>query len=621
MPLRLLALSLPLPQDPIKGEVVADKTGTAFHLLFKRLSPAIAIVVLFFDNFLNCHHGMSQTADVIFYNGTVLTMEDSPSQVSALAVQRDKILAVGTDAEILRLAGPDTQRLDLQGRLLMPGFIDCHGHFLSLGEGKLQLDLSTATRWQEIVEKVREVAKQRPLGTWIVGRGWHQEKWHELPPNHVEGYPVHHLLSQAVPDHPVLLIHATGHMVLANARAMQLAGVSSQSVDPPGGVILRTADGSPSGVFRENAMRPIYRAYERYLAERSTSERQSDVRRAIELAQQECLAHGVTSFHDAGSSLEEVMWLRQAVDEGRLRMRLYVMLNESNERLAPNLSRVRCVGYGGGRLTVRAIKRMIDGALGTHGAWLLEPYEDQPNNFGNNVTSVETIRRSAELALEHDFQLCVHAIGDRANREVLNLYEAIFAQHGNGHQLRWRIEHAQHLHPDDIPRFGRLGVIASMQAVHAVSDGPFVVERLGWRRAAQGAYVWQSLLRHGAVVVNGTDVPVESIDPLVNFTAAVTRRMANGDVFFGQQAMTRMQALRSYTRDAAFAAFEEHVKGTLRPGKLADVIVVSHNLLTVPEEQLSMARVDVTMVGGKIEFFRHKQPDDSPGRADAPQSR
>jgi predicted amidohydrolase YtcJ len=329
----------------------------------------------------------------------------------------------------------------------------------------------------------------------------------------------------------------------------------------------------------------------------------------------------VTSFHDAGSSLEEVMWLRQAVDEGRLRVRLYVMLNESNERLAPNLSRVRCVGYGGGRLTVRAIKRMIDGALGTHGAWLLEPYEDQPNNFGNNVTSVETIRRSAELALEHDFQLCVHAIGDRANREVLNLYEAIFSQHGNGHQLRWRVEHAQHLHPDDIPRFGRLGVIASMQAVHAVSDGPFVVERLGWRRAAQGAYVWQSLLRHGAVVVNGTDVPVESIDPLVNFTAAVTRRMANGDVFFGEQAMTRMQALRSYTRDAAFAAFEEHVKGTLRPGKLADVVVVSHNLLTIPEEQLSMARVDVTMVGGKIEFLRHKQPHDSPGRADAPQPR
>ncbi len=545
---------------------------------------------------------MAQTADVVFYGGFVATLDDAASPATAVAISGERILAVGRDEEILKLARSHTRRIDLDGRFLMPGFIDCHGHFLSLGESRLQVDVSGVADWQELVRRVAGAAKNKAPGQWIVGRGWHQEKWTSLPADAVAGYPVHDALSIAVPDHPVLLVHATGHMVLANQYAMQRAGVTAQTADVPGGLILRKPDGAPTGVFRENAMRLIYRAYERWKQERPESEKKSERLRALELAQEECLRFGVTSFHDAGSSLEDVELFREAVDQDRLRIRLYVMLNESNERLEPHLAWLRMVDYGGGRLTVRAIKRIADGALGTHGAWMLAPYDDMPGELGNVVTPMDVLRRTAHLALKHDYQLCVHAIGDRANREVLDVFEELMTASGKGAELRWRIEHAQHLHPDDIPRFGRLGIIASMQAVHAVSDGPFVVERLGWRRAAEGAYAWASLLKHGARIANGTDVPVEPIDPIGNYLAAITRRMSNGEPFFPEQAMNRLQALRSYTRDAAFAAFEEDRKGILRPGAWADLVVVSENLLEAPEEKLRQARIESTMIGGRIEY-------------------
>jgi predicted amidohydrolase YtcJ len=295
---------------------------------------------------------------------------------------------------------------------------------------------------------------------------------------------------------------------------------------------------------------------------------------------------------------------RELAEAGRLPVRLWVMINEDNDTLERSLDRYRLINVGHQHLTVRAIKRLVDGALGSRTAWVLEPYDDSPTSRGLNTLPLDELQRTADLALAHDYQMCVHAIGDRANREVLDLYARTFQAHAGRRDLRWRIEHAQHLHPADIPRFQRLGVIAAMQAVHATSDGPFVVARLGQRRAQQGAYAWKSLLDSGAVITNGSDAPVERIDPIAGFYASVTRDMGGGRAFYPAQCMTREQALRSYTLDAAYAAFEEGTKGSLTPGKLADIVVLSQDIMSIPEERLRETRVVYTIVGGQVLFER-----------------
>jgi predicted amidohydrolase YtcJ len=266
------------------------------------------------------------------------------------------------------------------------------------------------------------------------------------------------------------------------------------------------------------------------------------------------------------------------------------------------------IDYGNKRLTVRAIKHSIDGALGSRGAWLLAPYADLPSSVGLNTTPVDTIRTTAELAMQHDYQLCVHAIGDRANRETLDLFEQTFKSHPDRKDVRWRVEHAQHLAAADVPRFGRLGVIASMQGVHCTSDAPFVLARLGPQRAEEGAYVWQKLMKSGAVISNGTDAPVEDVDPIASFHATVTRTLADGTLFHGDQRMSRLEALRSYTLNGAYAAFEERDKGSIAPGKLADLVVLSKDILAIPEEEIPSARVTRTIIGGKVVFERDRRP-------------
>ena len=402
----------------------------------------------------------------------------------------------------------------------------------------------------------------------------------------------------------MLLIHGTGHMCIANANAMQLAGVTASTTDVDGGEMLRSSSGELAGVFRENAMGPIHDAHQRSLRNRSPAQIDQDQRHAIHLASQHCLENGVTSFQDAGSSLETVDLLKELAERGELAVRLWVMLNADNDTLRRRLADYRIIGAGNHHLTVRAIKRFADGALGTHGAWLLQPYDDLPTSVGLQITPMAEIAETARLAQKHEYQLCVHAIGDRANREVLDL---IRQQQDAGlarKDLRWRIEHAQHIHPDDIPRFASLGVVASMQGVHATSDGPFVVERLGYHRARTGAYAWRSLLDAGAVIINGTDAPVERLDPLACFYSSVTRKLSDGTAFFPEQCMSREQALRSYTRDAAWGAFEEDLKGSLSAGKLADIVVLSHDILTIPAEQIQETRVVATIVGGKLVFHR-----------------
>jgi predicted amidohydrolase YtcJ len=542
-------------------------------------------------------------ADLVLRGGTVITLENNRPQAEALAVRGQRIVAVGSAAEIQPLIGPTTRVIDLAGRVAMPGFIEGHGHFLSLGDSKRKLDLTQAKSWDDIIALVAAAAKKAPPGQWIVGRGWHQSKWTTAPEPNVQGYPTHDALSKLTPDHPVLLTHGTGHMSFANAKAMELAGVTKDTAEIAGGEILRDSAGRPTGVFRENAARPIRRAHERSLANRTREERLEDMREEARLAAAECLAHGVTSFQDAGSSLAAADFFKQLAEERKLPVRLWVMLNDGNDVLARSLSRYRTVGPGDGYLTIRGIKRLVDGALGTHGAWLLAPYDDLPGSTGNNTLPLESLERTAELALENKYQLCVHAIGDRANREVLDLFERVFKTHNvSGADLRWRIEHAQHINPADIPRFKQLGVIASMQGVHATSDGPFVVARLGERRAKTGAYAWRSLLDAGAVVINGTDVPVELMDPIASFYSTVTRKMASGVEFFPEQSMTRDEALRSYTAAAAFAAFEEQGKGALAIGKLADIVILTSDLRTVSSDELLKIKVDYTIVGGKVAY-------------------
>lgn len=543
-------------------------------------------------------------ATLVLRGAKVATLDASVPGATAVAVKGDKIAAVGSDEQVARWIGPETRIIEGHGRLVIPGFIEGHGHFTSLGEAKLKLDLSTAASWDEIVQKVAAVAKTAPRGTWIDGRGWRQGKWREPPKANVEGYPDTADLSRAVPDHPVLLTHGTGHMVLANELAMRLAGITRETPSPRGGEILKAADGRPIGAFRETASGPLYRALDRALKDRTPEQVKAEQLAATRKAIEECLRLGVTTFHDAGTPLSEVDLFREVAARGELTVRLWVMLNEGNDVLETGLDQYRMVGAYGNHLTVRGIKRMIDGALGTHGAWLLEPYDDLPTSRGLNTSSLESLRRTAELAIRHDYQLCVHAIGDRANREVLTVMEEAFRNHPEKRDLRWRIEHAQHIHPSDIPRFKKLEVIASMQGNHATSDGPFVVERLGEWRARTGAYAWRSLLDAGATVINGTDAPVETLDPLDSFYASVTRRLTTGAEFFPEQRMTRLEALRSYTRDAAWAGFEENQKGTISVGKLADIVVLSHDILQAPDSELKQARVDMTIIGGRVVYTR-----------------
>ena len=362
--------------------------------------------------------------------------------------------------------------------------------------------------------------------------------------------------------------------------------------------------GEPTGMLRETAQRLVGSALSKARESMTLEELAEESEMMATLAAAEALENGITSFQDAGSSFGRIDLFKQLADEGKLPVRLYVMISASNENLAESLPEYRLDGYGDSRLTVRSIKRSIDGALGTHGAWLLEPYEDLPSSAGLNTSSVESVTETAVIAAKHGFQLNVHAIGDRANREVLDIFENTFDSIEELSAGRWRVEHAQHLNPSDIPRFAELGVIPSMQAVHQTSDALWVYRRLGEERARDGAYMWQTLWQSGAVVTNGTDVPVENISPIASYYSTVSRRLTDGSVFFPDERLSREQALQSYTLNNAYAAFEEDIKGSLEPGKLADITILSQDILTIAEEDIPSTEIDVTIVGGEVLYTR-----------------
>ena len=541
--------------------------------------------------FTGCESG--DEADLVLRNGNIVTVDDANPRAQALAAKDGRIVALGSDADIEQYIGSNTQVIDLDGMTAIPGLIEGHGHFMGVGDANLQLKLMEVANWGEIVAMVEEAVAQADPGELIRGRGWHQEKWDEVVEGSVEGVPTHHSLSAVSPDNPVILRHASGHATFANAKAMEMAGIGADTRSPSGGEIVRDASGNPTGYLKESAGGLLGPAQQGAVA--------PDPRRVVQLAQEEALAKGLTSFQDAGSGFNTIDVFREMAEDGSLKIRLWVMIRASNEELAEKLPDYKIIGAGDDRLTVRAIKRSIDGALGSHGAWLLEPYNDLPESSGL-PRDIEGIYETAELAIQHGFQLGVHAIGDRGNRVVFDIFEETFEKHPDQQDVRWRIEHVQHLHPDDIPRFGNLKVIASMQGVHATSDGPWVEPRLGAERAEWGAYVWQDIMKAGGMVTNGTDAPVEDVDPLASFYATVSRRMNNGEVFYPEQRMSRMEALKSYTINVAYSGYEEDIKGSLEVGKLADVTVLTKDIMTIPENEILSTQVAYTIVGGVVMY-------------------
>lgn len=545
-------------------------------------------------------------ADLVLRGGTVATVDPAIGTVEAIAVNDYTITAVGSNDEIAAYIGPETSVVELNGRFAMPGFIEGHGHWMSLGEAKQILDLNNVSNWDEVVSMVAVAVDKAKPGDWIFGRGWHQDKWDNVPDDAVDGVPRNDSLNAVSPDNPVQLGHASGHAVFVNDAALAAGGIGDNTEDPPGGTIVRSPDGKATGLLRENAEDLLLDTIAEYEGRLTPDETERLHRERVYLAGEEALEHGVTSFHDAGASFEEIEFFKMLEEEGALPIRLYVMVRyQSNEEMDALLPNYRMDAEGNDFLTVRSIKRQIDGALGAHGAWLLEPYVDLTDTTGLVLEPVEEIERTAEIAVKHGYQVNTHAIGDRANRETLDIYERVWkAANVDGSKLRWRIEHSQHIDPADVPRFGELGVIAAMQGIHGTSDGPWIPSRLGDERARVTSYPWRDLINTGAIITNGTDVPVEPIDAIPSYYASVSRMTVEGKRFVPEQAMTREEALESYTINNAIAAFEEDLKGSLTPGKYADIVVLSQNILTVNEDAIPDTAVDLTIVGGEVRYER-----------------
>ncbi len=531
-----------------------------------------------------------RSADLVLTNGRIYTVDVTMPIASALAVRGDRVVFVGSDVEAGAVTGTATRVIDLQGKTVVPGIIDAHAHLLGFGTLLRQVNLAGAESYEEVVARVTEWAKTVAPGEWIAGRGWDQTRWPS------KEFPTHDALSRAVPNNPVALGRIDGHALLVNAKAMELAGIRPGVRDPVGGRIIRTASGAPTGVFIDNAEALIEKA----IPEPSRAEK----RRAILAAIAESNRWGLTGIHDAGQDAATIEIYEELAKAGNFNLRNYVMISDPGDlgKAARNayLMRGPQSALYGGRLWTRAIKLYSDGALGSRGAALLAPYSDEPANTGLLRSQPEHIALMAELALRRGFQLAVHAIGDRGNRVTLDAFESALRRVPRANH-RFRVEHAQVISLDDIPRFARLGVIPSMQATHQTSDMRWAEQRVGPQRI-RGAYAWRSLLNTGAIIPNGTDFPVEEVNPLLTFHAAVTRQDPAGEPpggWYPEHRMTRQEALQSMTIWPAYAGFQESVMGSITPGKYADFVILDRDIMQVPETEILSARVLSTWLAGK----------------------
>ena len=533
----------------------------------------------------------SAPPDLILQNGRIYMVDPANGVAEAMAIRADRIERVGSDVDILSRRGPATRVIDLNGATVVPGLHDAHGHVTGLGASLQTLDLRGTTSYQQIVELVRKrVAAARP-GEWIVGRAWDQNDWPETT------WPTHDALSAVSPANPVYLTRVDGHAGLANKEAMDLARLTAASSDPPGGQIIRGERREPTGVLIDNAQALV--------SSRIPAPSDRQLEELILRADAEMRRLGITTVHDAGADGRTVDTYRRLMDDGRMKTRVYVMLRGSLASLQPFFANGPLTDYARHRLAVRAIKIVADGALGSRGAAMLEPYSDEPSSRGLLTTPPEEIYAQTLAASKAGFQTAVHAIGDRANRLVLDIFERVQKEVPAARALRMRVEHAQILDAADIPRFAALGVIASMQATHATSDMPWVPARIGRDRMDEGAYVWRKLMATGATIANGSDFPVEEPDPLRGFYAAITRQDPMGRPpggWMASQRMTRAEALASFTRQAAYAAHAESLTGSIEPGKLADVVVLSSDVMQRPEPDILETTVRMTIVGGEIVY-------------------
>jgi len=521
-----------------------------------------------------------EEADLVVRGARIYTVDPNRPAASAIAVKGGRILAVGDSVE--PHIGSRTRVIEARGRTLVPGFIDSHGHMEGLGLSLETLDLRHTSSAQEVAALVAKAAGATPRSEWIRGRSWDQTRWPD------KAFPNAAILDRAAPDHPVYLTRVDGHAGWANSKALAIAGVTAATPDPSGGKIIRDNEGRPTGVLIDRAQGLVT-----HKIPPSTPEQ---IERRLERAARECARLGLTTVHDAGAGAQVIEAYRKLIAVGRLPVRIYAMIGGEGDLWRRYLERGPEIGE---RLTVRSIKLVADGALGSRGAALLAPYSDEPGNTGLEILTREDIERVARAALARGFQVNTHAIGDRANRTVLDAYAALLQ---GPNDRRFRIEHAQVIAPADFARFRQCSVVASMQATHATSDMRWAEARLGQERAA-GAYAWQTLLRHGVRIANGSDFPVEDPNPLPGFYASITRQDAAGHPgggWFPEQRMTREEALRSWTLEGAWAAFEESTKGSLTTGKLADFILLSHNIMEVPPSQILKARVVLTVLGGEI---------------------
>ncbi len=529
-------------------------------------------------------------ATLIIRNGPIYTADAAHRTAEAVAVRGERIVRVGTDDDVMRTKGTDTEVLDLHGATLVPGLQDAHGHVLGLGASLTNLDLRDTTSSAQIADLVASRAKTVPAGHWILGFGWDQNDW----PG--KTWPTHAILDRAAPDHPVLLGRIDGHASWANSRALRAADIDATTPDPSGGRLLRDVTNTPTGVLIDTAQALV----ERHVAEPGAAELESQI-----LAADRAMSSvGLTMVHDAGTASGTIAIYQRLAAAGRLNTRLYVMIDSSPDTTREWFTRGPLIDPNH-RLTVRAVKMFADGALGSRGAALLEPYEDEPGNRGLLVTPPARLGEIARDAVRAGFQPATHAIGDAANRRVLDIYETMEKEVPAARTLRPRIEHAQILDALDIPRFASLGVIASMQPTHCTSDMPWAPARLGAARVAEGAYVWQKLLRAGARIAAGSDFPVERPDPLLGFYAAVTRQAVNGEPPGGwspAERLSRDEALRAFTLDAAYAAHAERDLGSIEAGKLADFVVLSRDIMKALPVDILRTTVVRTIVAGRTVY-------------------